>query len=802
MDITLLWSRFGPYHLARLDALQKRHPGNVVGLEVFREDKTYKWTQHGAQRLDLQTLLPSENCSPDLQAKTVFKALDALQPDVVGICGYSFPYALGALHWCLKNRRAAVLFSDNMREDVERVAWKEAVKGWVVRRFGAALVAGGKHGKYLEELGMPAEAIFDGYDTVETEHFATPHPDASRLREEIGGGRPFFLCVARFQPKKNLAFVLEAYASYRKLAVHPWKLVILGGGPLRCELESHVALLDLTDSVVMPGFAQHPELPGWYQAAGAFLLPSLIEQWGLVANEALSAGLPAIVSDRCGCAGEIVQEGRNGWVLPPSESQAWVVAMQRLTQCDAEREQMGQESRMIMKEWGLDRFARNFELAAHAAKERLQGHGLMSGMILPALAARPAAPEAGALGNADLKRPVLLWERFGPYHLARYRALAKWAPVQGIQVYKCDSFYQWDIIEGLEQEGIATLFPEPNEENEPIQGEAVQRELSRIDPDVVAIPGYSFRYAIGALRWCLQQRRASILFSVNCAHDVPRVWWKEAIKGFVVRQFGAALVGGKMHADYLVSLGMPRERIHYGYNTVDTTWFSTAHPETQRVRDEVDGGRPFFLCVTRFLPKKNLAFLLRAYAVYREKAGEAAWKLVLAGDGAQKQALLGLARELGLGDGLVMPGFLQYDVLPAWYQAAGAYLLPSHIEQWGLVINEAMSAGLPVIVSDRCGCHNELVSPENGMVLGPDDLSGWSEAMARLSSDPVRTKAMGEASREIMKLWTPARFATGFLAASRDAQANVRGANLLQRMGLALLARKTEAEEAGGGKVD
>lgn len=800
--ISLLWSRYGPYHLARLDALQKHSPSSVVGLEMFREDKTYQWSKHEAGRDDLITLLPGEvELTPFAQAKAVQVALDRLQPEVVGICGYSFPYALGALRWCLKNKRGAVLFSDNMRDDVQRSRWKEWIKGWVVRQFGSALVAGASHAQYLQELGMAGDVIFDGYDTVETAHFSTPHPEAERIREDIGGGQPFFVCVARLQPKKNLAFLIEAYALYRKRTLRPWKLVILGDGPLRAELAARLAALGLTDSVLMPGFLQYPVLPAWYQAAGALLLPSMIEQWGLVANEALAAGLPAIVSNRCGCAGEIVLDARNGWVLSPTDLESWAKAMHVLTEDAQERARMGSVSREIMAEWGVDRFALNFLKAAEVAKERAKGMSPIDNVILSALSTREEAKEAGTVTASGEGKPLLLWERFGPYHLARYKALAEWLSIKGLQVYRSDAFYKWDVIEGLEEQGIETLFPEPTRENEAMQGIAVGGMLDRMDPGVVAIPGYSFRYAIGALRWCLRNRRASVLFSVNCAHDTPRVWWKEAIKGFVVRQFGAALVGGKMHADYLVSLGMPRERIHYGYNTVDTSWFATPHPVATRVRQEVDKGRPFFLCVTRFLPKKNLTFLLRAYAAYLSQAGESAWKLVLAGDGAQKQELEALAAELGLGERLVMPGFLQYGILPAWYQAAGAYLLPSLIEQWGLVINEAMSAGLPVVVSDRCGCHNELVQPENGFVLGPDDLEAWANAMLQISSVPESASKMGDASREIMKEWTTARFAAGFLAASRDAQANVRGANLLQRMGLALLARKAEAPEVGGGKI-
>src|SRR5206468_501416 len=97
------------------------------------------------------------------------------------------------------------------------------------------------------------------------------------------------------------------------------------------------------------------------------------------------------------------------------------------------------------------------------------------------------------------------------------------------------------------------------------------------------------------------------------------------------------------------------------------------------------------------------------YARYRMAAGPGAWSLVVLGDGVLRGDLEQLRTELNLGDHVLFPGFKQYDELPAYYGLATAFIHASMVEPWGLVVNEAMAAGLPVLVSARCGCAWDLV---------------------------------------------------------------------------------------------
>jgi len=169
----------------------------------------------------------------------------------------------------------------------------------------------------------------------------------------------------------------------------------------------------------------------------------------------------------------------------------------------------------------------------------------------------------------------------------------------------------------------------------------------------------------------------------------------------------------------------------------------------------------------RFIAKKNFDRLMEAYARYRVALGEGAWRLVILGDGRLRNRLEGRLRSLGLGGYVYLPGFKQYSQLPAYYGLAQAFIHSSAVEQWGLVVNEAMAAGLPVLVSERCGCAPDLVEEgRNGFTFDPYDVEALAGLMVRLSSmSDQQRQPMGQASREIISRWTPQTFAENLVKA-------------------------------------
>jgi len=382
-----------------------------------------------------------------------------------------------------------------------------------------------------------------------------------------------------------------------------------------------------------------------------------------------------------------------------------------------------------------------------------------------------------------VKRVAILFHRLGPYHHARLSAVAAVCDLVAIEVSRIDRTYAWAAEDGVRAYPIFTLFAERDIAEVPVS--AVQRRvleaLDALAPDAMAIPGWSDLPALVALQWCRQTGTPAILMSDSTAHDEPRRWWREAVKGRVVQMASAALVGGAPHLDYITRLGMPAERVYLGYDVVDNVHFS-AGAEAARLQAASERARlglpaTFFLASNRFIEKKNLPALLDAYDRYRRRAGPDAWHLVLLGDGPLRAKVEGIIQARGLGGWVLLPGFQQYRELPAYYGLAGAFVHASTSEQWGLVVNEAMAAGLPVLVSNRCGCAPDLVSDgENGYTFAPTDVAGLSDLMLAVASDACDRLTMGRRSREIITNWSPETFAKGLMDAVAAALAAPRRA--------------------------
>ena len=261
-----------------------------------------------------------------------------------------------------------------------------------------------------------------------------------------------------------------------------------------------------------------------------------------------------------------------------------------------------------------------------------------------------------------------------------------------------------------------------------------------------------------ALAWALRLAgRRVILMSESKADDKPRRWWRERGKALLLTPFAGALVGGARHVAYMRALGFGRRPVLTGYDAVGI----------ERVR--AMGGTPSlppqerpFVFVGRFVAKKNLAFLLDAYATYRQRAGAAARRLVLVGGGELEPAVHAQIAALGLGDAVEITGFVDEREVAQRLAAARALLLPSVEEQWGLVVNEALAFALPVVVSQAVGARDALVEDGvSGFVRASDDRAGWAEAMVALGHDEALGTRMCEAAKRLASAGDAERFAEG-----------------------------------------
>ncbi|MDA7936189.1 glycosyltransferase family 4 protein, partial [bacterium] len=346
-----------------------------------------------------------------------------------------------------------------------------------------------------------------------------------------------------------------------------------------------------------------------------------------------------------------------------------------------------------------------------------------------------------------MSKIAIHFARFGPYHLARIESARSalgplgWEVV-GLETGGSDETYAWRKETGSQNWQRVTVFP--GEATESIPGQRMNQgmaaALSDLQPDAIAIAGWGSPDARACLDWCRKNGAKAIVMSETREADGKRVWWKEWIKSRLIRPFDAALVGGASQRNYLIKLGLPGDRIQVGYNVVDNAYFAASAAKWQKLTAEMEDAEaassskiqnskfkiqnaPYFLSSNRFIERKNLSRLIEAYAQYLhpkfkiQNPKSSTWNLCLLGDGELKEELIGHCRELGLevkecapwedSDSsktqnpkskiVYFPGFRQIEELPRFYAHAGCFIHPALEEPWGLVLNEAMACGLPIL---------------------------------------------------------------------------------------------------------
>jgi glycosyltransferase involved in cell wall biosynthesis len=188
--------------------------------------------------------------------------------------------------------------------------------------------------------------------------------DPARAHQKWGLPRDYFLFVGRLIPEKSLPALLAAYGKYVSAIgpeSDPWNLIICGSGPEEEKLKEGIQNLPehAQKKIMLHGYIKQPEIIDFFSFASCFVLPSVSESWGLVINEAMACGLPAIVSNRCGCAKDLVIENETGWSIDPDNVDDLANRMLQITRMDkTRRAAMGLRAKEEIAKWGLDRFSR------------------------------------------------------------------------------------------------------------------------------------------------------------------------------------------------------------------------------------------------------------------------------------------------------------------------------------------------------------------------------------------------------------------------------------------------------------
>ena len=359
----------------------------------------------------------------------------------------------------------------------------------------------------------------------------------------------------------------------------------------------------------------------------------------------------------------------------------------------------------------------------------------------------------------SLRKVILLTPyNLGPYHYKRYTQLAQGNIRLTVAKMPIKEYYRpWGVDKAQTNFVVQTPF---------LRGENVLRRafafLKKEEPDIVITIGYNSKYIWAISLGCKVLKIPCVLYSVGW--DYPK---QRNIKEFLKKQYvkyfyNAAIVTGSRAVKYARRLGLETEHIYIVGNPIDNEHFAAPeHPLRFNLPQN------FLLTVSRLSPEKNIHGLLRAFETYVLEGGT--WHLCIAGTGPSEKELVQSLPE-SIAEQVHWLGWVGYKDLPGLYQASRCFILPSQFEPWGLVVNEAMAAGKPILVSTKCGCQPELCQEGiNGYSFKPEDhtrLTSLLHRMENLSQQQI--SAMGASSQVIIQKYSIVSWSGKFIKACQD----------------------------------
>ena len=309
-----------------------------------------------------------DNINPLILATRTWKELNLHKPDILILGGYSYSACWAGFLWAKKNRKKIILWSATNQDDHSRAFLKEIIKGLLVKRCDAANVYGQKSRDYLVQLGLNKDAIFIKGNTTDNDFYykRTNEFRTKRiaLSKQYGLANHNFLYIGRFSKEKNILHLLKAYE--RLNTEEDWGMILIGNGPQNVEITNYIERNKIKN-VSTPGFQQKKDIPKFLARSDIFILPSISEPWGLVVNEAMAAGLPVLVSRRCGCHPDLIKEGINGFSFDPFDDNELYGLMKDMIDGKHDLPRMGEASLAIIKDYTPKRAARAISQAIEFA---------------------------------------------------------------------------------------------------------------------------------------------------------------------------------------------------------------------------------------------------------------------------------------------------------------------------------------------------------------------------------------------------------------------------------------------------
>lgn len=292
-------------------------------------------------------------------------------------------------------------------------------------------------------------------------------------------------------------------------------------------------------------------------------------------------------------------------------------------------------------------------------------------------------------------------------------------------------------------------------------------ELYLLKPDIVITGGFSLNSII-ALVYCKISRIPYIIFSGAIKKVTDKSFLRYFVRRILISQAAAYIVYGTRAKKYLIGMGAKLNKMFIAFNTINIKFYSSKENTSRITKDNnlaMSKENINIIYVGQLIKRKGLTNLLESLKFVEEKYNN--FRLYLIGTGPLETSLKELSRDLKINRYIKFCGFKTIRELKKIYYQADLLILPSFFEIWGLVINEAMAVGIPVIASKYAGAVDDLIDDGiNGFVVDPYNIQKLADAINTLIGNPKLRKNMGKnAKKKIVKRFTPEKSALGFLGA-------------------------------------
>lgn len=374
-------------------------------------------------------------------------------------------------------------------------------------------------------------------------------------------------------------------------------------------------------------------------------------------------------------------------------------------------------------------------------------------------------------------RVALLTEIISPYRIPVFNEIAKGAPGQFLFFFlgKTERRRQWKIyrekIDFPYKVLPGILFQWGASGSPYFFNPTILHDLMKYSPEIIITGGYQHPSYLLAMLYANIFKKRIILWCESNKYDYRDSHpLKEAYKRWFVRNCSGYIVPGRASFEYLLSLGAKGDKILTAPNAVDNDYFIQSCDRHRQSRETFKQSKGYsgklILYVGRLIEQKGVLDLLKAFQMISAK--QPGWGLLLVGSGEQEKEFRDHCRTNGIKN-VFFTGFIHQEELPIYYAISDCFVLPTYSDPWGLVLNEAMAAQLPVISSDAAGAAYDLIRPgENGYIFKKGDVHQLAGYISDILNDAQKRRAMGEKSFDIIKNYSPAECASGFIRAIKN----------------------------------